>query len=187
MARAAVGASASWRPWLLPRRTPRGPLLCAPPAAMRVWCRVHRLEGEGAAARADGDQTTGGLSAGRRACGGSLRRAGRSWSHPREVRAASCGDGVCGVLGGAPVVCGRHLRLVRVLAEGVVGGGCQQELCALAMRAYFIVVPEPVACIDTGKQEPSNAPSWDCCVADAGLTASTSARNSRRITGATQL
>ncbi|RNF04387.1 hypothetical protein TcG_10795, partial [Trypanosoma cruzi] len=102
MARAAVGTIASWRLWLLPRRTPRGPLLRAPRAAMRVWCRVHRQEGEGAPARADGDQTTGGLSAGRQVCGGSLRRTGRCWSHPREVRAASCGDGVCGVLGGAP-------------------------------------------------------------------------------------
>ncbi|RNC54401.1 hypothetical protein TcCL_ESM08178, partial [Trypanosoma cruzi] len=45
------------------------------------------------------------------------------------------GDGVCGVLGGAPVFCGRHLGLACALAEGPVGGECQQELCARAMPA----------------------------------------------------
>ncbi|KAF8306581.1 hypothetical protein TcBrA4_0023000 [Trypanosoma cruzi] len=146
---------------------------------MRVWCRVtDRREKELLRVRTGSE--TGGLSAGRRSAVAPCVVRDAAGPHPREVRAASCGDGVCGVLGGAPFVCGRHLGLARVLAEALLWW-----MSAGAVRTgnagYFIVVQAGCPVL-SGKPGASNAPSW-IVVADAGLTASTSVRTSCLVPG----
>ncbi|KAF8285153.1 hypothetical protein TcBrA4_0033170 [Trypanosoma cruzi] len=82
----------------------------------------------------------------------------------REKCAPLLAATVCaGVLGGGTICLWTTPWLARVLAEGIVGGGCQQELCALAMPATSSWCQGRLTCIIRGSQEPAMSPSWDCC------------------------